>query len=288
MKDLSHTPIQIFNAKQFSTVELLQTTNSSPQNHGHILGMRVDITSYEAATNQIIKWAKAKESRYVCTANVHMLMEAYDDPAFSTVMNQADLVTPDGMPLVFTLQALVEEKVNRVCGPDLTLYICQAAAKQGIPIGFYGSDSETLESFATTLRQEFPGINIVCQISPPFRPLTPAEDEVLTQQIIDSKAQILFVGLGCPKQETWMFNHRGRIKASMIGIGAAFNFHSGKVKRAPKWVQNICMEWAYRLIQQPKHLWRRYAKHNLRFLIFLIAELLTLRSVGSKQSETQT
>jgi len=282
VKDLSQTSISLFTAEQLGTIKLVQPTARPLKNCGHILGTRVDITSYESATNQIIKWAKARESRFVCTANVHMLMEAYDDPAFSTVINQADLVTLDGMPLVLALRALVQKKVHRVCGPDLTLYVCQAATKHKIPIGLYGSDAETLEAFATNLKQEFPGIQIVCQISPPFRALTPAEDEVLTQQIIDSGAQILFVGLGCPKQENWIFNHRGKVKASMIGIGAAFDFHSGKVNRAPKWVQNFCMEWAYRLLKQPKHLWKRYAKHNFRFLIFLILEMLTLRLMSLK------
>lgn len=248
--------------------------NQSPTRHRHILGMRVDATSYQKATCQIIDWAKAAESRYVCAANVHMVMEAYDKQEFAQVVNRADLVAPDGKPLVQALRALGVKDVDQVRGPNLTLHVCEAAAQAGIPIGLYGGSPESLELFVTFLRNRFPGIQVVCQISPPFRPLTPAEDAEYTQQIVESSARILFVGIGCPKQEFWMSAHQDKIAAVMLGVGAAFDFHSGRVKEAPQWMQALYLEWLFRLLMEPKRLWKRYAKHNPRFVIFFLTQWL--------------
>jgi N-acetylglucosaminyldiphosphoundecaprenol N-acetyl-beta-D-mannosaminyltransferase len=240
--------------------------------HRYILGMRVDATNYTEATQKVIQWAKAKESRYICAANVHMTMEAFDNPMFSKVVNRAALVTPDGMPLVLALQALAVKGASRVCGPTLTLDVCKAAAQEGVPIALYGGTSESLAAFATFLKTQFPDIQVVCQISPPFRPLTASEDEAYTRQIVESGAGIVLVGIGCPKQELWMAAHQGRIPAAMLGVGAAFDFHSGRVKRAPVWMQKSCLEWFYRLMQEPQRLWKRYTIHNLRFIIFFLSQ----------------
>ncbi|SRR5579883_3332681 len=243
--------------------------------HRYILGMRVDATSYQDATQRVINWAKAGDSRYVCAANVHMVMEAYDQGEFARTVNNADLVTPDGKPLVQALRALGICHVDQVRGPNLTLHVCEAAAREGVPIGLYGGTTESLSMFTTFLQKRYPGIKIVCQISPPFRPLTPAEDAEYTQQIVKSGARILFVGIGCPKQELWMAAHRGRIGAVMLGVGAAFDFHSGRVKQAPVWMQQAGLEWVYRLKSEPKRLWKRYAKHNPRFVLFFFKQWLS-------------
>jgi N-acetylglucosaminyldiphosphoundecaprenol N-acetyl-beta-D-mannosaminyltransferase len=246
-----------------------------------ILGMRVDSTSYEDATQRILKWAKEKKSCYVCVANVHMTMESYDSSKFSRIVNNSALVTPDGMPLVWGLKAFGAKNSSRVYGPTLTLHICEAAAKQNIPIGLYGGTSESLESFVNFLRTSFPNIQIVCQISPPFRNLTIEEDTAYTQEIIDSGAQILFVGIGCPKQEFWMAQHDGLIPAVMLGVGAAFDFHSGRVKQAPSWMQKIGLEWLFRLSREPKRLWKRYILHNPRFIFLFLVQWLA-NSIGIK------
>lgn len=243
--------------------------------HRHILGMRVDATSYQDATQRVIDWAKAAESRYVCAANVHMVMEAYDQGEFSRTINNADLVTPDGKPLVQALRALGIKEASQVRGPNLTLHICEAAAKEGVAIGLYGGTPESLALFTTFLQQRYPGINIVCQISPPFRSLTAAEDAAYTQQLVESNARIVFVGIGCPKQELWMAAHHGKIPAVMLGVGAAFDFHSGRVKEAPVWMQQAGLEWVFRLKAEPRRLWKRYAKHNPRFLLFFFTQWLT-------------
>lgn len=245
--------------------------------HRFILRMRVDATSYERATHQILSWAQQKEHRYVCIANVHMAMEVFDSPRFAEVVNQADLVTPDGMPLVWALRWFGIRDAQRVYGPTLMLRICAAAAQQRVPIGLYGGVQESLEDFVKFLESSFPGIEIVCRIAPPFRPVTPVEAADYRQQIIDSAAQILFVGIGCPKQENWMAAQTSLIPAVMLGVGAAFDFHSGRVKQAPLWMQNSGLEWLFRFYQEPSRLWQRYMYNNPRFILFLSYQWLRNR-----------
>jgi N-acetylglucosaminyldiphosphoundecaprenol N-acetyl-beta-D-mannosaminyltransferase len=240
--------------------------------HRDILGMRVDATSYEDATQRILEWSQARESHYVCVANVHMNMEVYDNPAFADVVNSADLVTPDGMPLVWALTALGVKDACRVYGPTLTLHVCEAAAHAEIPIGLYGGTPESLHRFVRFLYRRFPHIQIACQITPPFRSLMPEEDERYTQEIINSGAKILFVGIGCPRQELWMGAHKNRIPGVMLGVGAAFDFHSGRIKQAPNWMQQVGMEWIFRLFMEPQRLWKRYLKHNPRFVVFFLMQ----------------
>ncbi|HEY9645625.1 MAG TPA: WecB/TagA/CpsF family glycosyltransferase [Chroococcidiopsis sp.] len=245
-----------------------------PLEYRHILGMRVDATSYEDATQRVINWAIAGTPAYVCVSNVHMTMETWDSPRFARVVNQSSLVTPDGMPLVWALTALGIPDASRVYGPTLTLHLCQAAAQAQVKIGLYGGTEESLAAFVKFLEQRFPGIQVVCQIAPPFRPLTLEEDEAYTQQIVESGAQILFVGIGCPKQEFWMKEHSDRISAVMLGVGAAFDFHSGRVKQAPAWMQRMGLEWLFRFTMEPKRLWRRYVIHNPRFVALFTVQWL--------------
>lgn len=231
-----------------------------------IIGMRVDGTSYAHAAETVVRWAHARSSRYVCVANVHMVMEGYDDPHFQQLVNEADLVTPDGMPLVWALRLLGIPTATRVYGPDLTLHVCRRAAEDGLSIALYGGTPRSLNDFAAFLHNQFPCIQIACRIAPPFRPLTPDEDARYTRQLQASGAQIVLVGIGCPKQERWIAAHRGRINAVMIGVGAAFDFHAGRVRQAPTWMQRIGMEWLFRVMMEPRRLWRRYAQHNPRFV----------------------
>ncbi|WP_017651400.1 WecB/TagA/CpsF family glycosyltransferase [Fortiea contorta] len=252
----------------------LLNNNQNIHDFCYILGMRLDATSYENATQQIIDWARQRQNKYICVANVHMVMEVYDDSQFASVVNNADLVTPDGMPLVWTLSALGIKNASRVYGPTLTLHVCKASVEAGIPIGLYGGTSESLTAFNAFLHKCFPGIQIACQIAPPFRPLTAEEDQIYTQQIVESGARILFVGIGCPRQELWMATHKDKIHAVMLGVGAAFDFHSGRVKQAPSWMQKRGMEWIFRLFMEPKRLWKRYFKHNPRFVFLFLVQWL--------------
>jgi N-acetylglucosaminyldiphosphoundecaprenol N-acetyl-beta-D-mannosaminyltransferase len=246
----------------------------------NVLGMRVDATSYEDASRRVVRWAREGRAAYVCVASVHMVMEAFDSLAFQRVVNGADLVTPDGRPLVWALKGLKAKGASQVRGTDLTTHVVDRAAREGVPIGLYGGTPELLESFVRVLEARFPGVRVVSRIAPPFRPLTSDEDEAITQQIIASEARILFVGIGCPKQEKWMAAHKERVPAVMLGVGAAFDFHTGRIRQAPRWMQAGGLEWVFRLAMDPRRLWKRYAKHNPRFVGLLLLQLLGLRRFG--------
>jgi len=245
--------------------------------HERILGIRVDTTTYQESTSQILDWAVNGQSRYVCLANVHMVMEAYDSATLKKVLKQADLVTPDGMPLVWMLRRLGHPLKDRVYGPTLTLRVLEAAASHCIPVGFYGGAQDVLAQLVKNVQSRYKNIQIAYQFSPPFRELTPEEDKAIVQDIEASQTRILFVGLGCPKQEQWMAAHVDRMQTVMLGVGAAFDFHTGKIRQAPNWLQNNGLEWLFRLFTEPSRLWKRYLKHNPRFAVLGMMELARKR-----------
>jgi N-acetylglucosaminyldiphosphoundecaprenol N-acetyl-beta-D-mannosaminyltransferase len=245
-----------------------------------VLGMRVDTTSYQDASRRVLSWAHDGHSAYVCIATVHMVMEAFDSAKFQETVNGADLVTPDGMPPVWALKALGVNGASRVYGPELMPHTIELAARENVPIGLYGGTPESLDLLDRVLKVRYPDLEVACKIAPPFRPLTPEEDEAVTNEIVASGARILFVGIGCPKQEKWMAAHKDRIPAVMLGVGAAFDFHTGRVRQAPRWMQAAGLEWAFRLLMEPRRLWKRYAKHNPRFVGLFMLQLLGLRYSG--------
>ena len=249
----------------------------------YILRMRVDVTSYDDVTRRIIEWIKLSRSHYICLANVHMCMETFDDKHFCRVVNEANLVVPDGRPIAWALRILGNEYVSQVRGTDLLLKLCRKAEKQGVKIGFYGGTNNSLRAINKYLNNQFPNLQIVCNISPPYRNLTIEEDDAYVQQINDSGARILFVGLGCPKQENWMAGHINRINCIMIGVGAAFDFISGRKKSAPRFIQKYGMEWLYRLAKEPIRLSKRYLKHNPRFLWMFLRQLC-LEKISNKKA----
>lgn len=249
----------------------------SPPPHRTVLGMRVDATSYGDGARRVVGWAAERRGRYVCVANVHMTMEAHDDPGFRGLVNDADLVTPDGMPLVWVLRRLGVADATRVYGPTLTLHVCDLAAREGVPVGFYGGRPEAIERLVPHLRSRFPALRVAFAESPPFRPLTADEDAAVVSRIVGSGARILFVGLGCPKQERWMAAHRGQLPLVQLGVGAAFDFHAGLVRQAPPALQRAGLEWAFRLAMEPRRLAGRYLRHNPRFVWNVAGELLRAR-----------
>ena len=238
-----------------------------------VLGMRVDGTSYEHAATEILGWASAGESRYVCIATVNNVIEAHDNPAYQRVMEHADLVTPDGMPLVWGLGLLGVRGATRVYGPDLTPILCERAAAAGIPVGFYGSTPEVLADLTTNLARQYPDLQVGYTYSPPFRPQTPDEDAVVRERIAQSGVRLLFVGLGTPKQELWMAAN-GDVRTVMVGVGAAFDFIAGHKRQAPNLLQDLGLEWLFRLFNEPRRLWRRYLYRNPRFVVLFAAQLL--------------
>lgn len=240
-----------------------------------ILGVRVDPTSYSSATAQVEAWAQKGESRYICVANVHMIMEAHDSQEFRDIVNAADLVTPDGMPLVWTLRRLGHPEQERVYGPELTLRVLDIAASHKTPVGFYGGSPDTLRRLVDVIKKKYPSIDIRYFHSPPFRPLTQQEDQAIIDEINRSGCSVLFVGLGCPKQERWMAARRGKIRAVMIGVGVAFDFYAGMKQQAPAWMQRYGLEWLFRLVQEPGRLWHRYLYHNPRFAVLILRQILS-------------
>ena len=239
-----------------------------------ILGTRVDPTSYRHAVETVARWSGKRASKYVCVATVNQVMEAYDSPEFLSVMNGADLITPDGMPLVWGLRLLGHKEATRVYGPDLTPILLERAAAEGLPVGFYGGAPEVLERFVQVMRERYPKLQIAYSYSPPFRDLTPEEDQQVVQDINTSGTRILFVGIGNPKQECWMAAHRGKVQAVMLGVGAAFDFLAGAKLQAPRWMMPLGMEWLFRLVTEPRRLWKRYLKQNPRFVVLFALQLL--------------
>jgi N-acetylglucosaminyldiphosphoundecaprenol N-acetyl-beta-D-mannosaminyltransferase len=243
-------------------------------NSRFILGTRTDSTSYSDAAMRVLAWAGTPESRYVCVSNVHVTMEAYDSPEYRAIVNGADLVTPDGMPLVWALRLFGVAGATRVYGPTLTEHVLRRAADAGIPVGFYGATPDVLRRMLDACRRRLPELRVAYAHAPPFRQLTAEEDAAVVSEINASGARILFVGLGCPKQERWMGLHKGSVRAAMLGVGAAFDFLAGAKPQAPAWMQRAGLEWLFRLGTEPGRLWRRYAYHNPRFVVLLAGQYL--------------
>ena len=249
-----------------------------------VLGMRIDALTTEDASRTVLGWAGEGRSAYVCASNVHMAMETFDSEEFRNSVNSADLVVPDGKPLVWALNLLGAKNAEQVRGADLMARTIERAAEEGVPVGFYGSTSESLGVLIQVLEKRYPKLQVACRISPPFRPLSDEEDAWHVHQIAGSGVRILFIGLGCPKQEKWMEAHKGRIPAVMLGVGAAFDFHAGRVREAPRWMSAVGLEWAYRLFKEPRRLWRRYLKHNPRFVAMFTSQALGLRKFDEEGS----
>ena len=259
-------------------------TQTSRPEHRYILRMRVDGTSYQRVVQTALDWASRQESRYVCVATVNNVMESFDSPHILGVMNGADIVTPDGMPLVWSLRAMGIADASRVYGPDLTPALLAAAEQAQVPVGFYGGSEATLVQLRAVIAQRYPKIRVAYAYSPPFRPLTPEEDEAVVREISQSGTRLLFIGLNSPKQDLWMAEHRGRVPAVMLGVGAAFDFLAGSKRQAPRWMMGMGLEWLFRLCTEPRRLWRRYLRHNPRFVALIALQLLGGR-FGGRQAQ---
>ena len=239
-----------------------------------ILGLPIAASNYSDFVRDALLWARDGESRAICFVTVHGVMEANDNQAFHSLYATADMLNPDGMPLVWGLRAMGVPKATRVYGPDTTEMLLAAAAENGVPVGFYGASEVTLFKLVGEVHRRWPAIKIVYMQSPPFRPLTEEEDEAIVEKITASGARFLFVGLGCPKQEEWVVRHRDRIPAVLLAVGAAFDFLAGTKPQAPRWMMNVGLEWLFRLGTEPRRLFKRYFKHNIRFVYLFGRQLL--------------
>lgn len=241
-----------------------------------VLGVAIDVLDWQQIIERIDLWTQHRESRYVCLCNVHSVVTARRSAAFLRAINDADAVAPDGMPVVWRLRKQGFANQERISGPDLMWKYAEHAAQTGVPIYLYGGTAHALTQLQLRLRATFPKIQLVGSYSPPFRELTADEQQAINQEIIVSGARVVFVALGCPKQELWMARQRGKLPLVMIGVGAAFEFHAGLISRAPRWMRDHGLEWLHRLASEPRRLWRRYLVTNALFAYYLMRERITL------------
>lgn len=250
-------------------------TEHSNRLTGRVLGAPIDALDWAQAVERLMGWARARESRYVCICNAHVVVTARQEPAYGQVLENADMNTPDGAPVAWALRQGGFKGQGRISGPDLMPRLCEEAAREGVKVLFYGSTDRTLALLREQLSARYPGLEIVDAISPPFRALSEEEDRAMVERINASGAGLIFVGLGCPKQEFWMATHRGAVSGVMLGVGAAFDFHAGTVKRAPQWMQDNGLEWLHRLCSEPRRLWKRYFVTNTLFVLGMLRQLAT-------------
>jgi N-acetylglucosaminyldiphosphoundecaprenol N-acetyl-beta-D-mannosaminyltransferase len=239
-----------------------------------VLDVPVDVLPWTDAVERIFEWADRRESRTVCICNVHSLVTARRNATHADAIRSADLVTPDGAPVAWMLRKKGHRGQERISGPDLMWDCCWNASRRGTEMFLYGATPEILWRLQKRVSVHIPGIKIVGAFSPPFHELSAAEDAAMVSMINRSGARIVWVGLGCPKQEAWLQAHRGRVQAVMVGVGAAFDFHAGAVKRAPIWIRRSGFEWLHRLWQEPRRLAARYIVANTIFIIAILRDFL--------------
>ena len=233
-----------------------------------ILGVNIDLVNYAEVIKTIGQWRREGQRNYVIIANPHSLMSCTRDALMREATREAALIVPDGIGMIWGARLLRYEHCGRVTGPTLMLKLCDDGRQAGYRHFFYGGREGVAEEMASNLTQRFSGLTVAGTYAPPFRTLTPEEDAQVVERINRSRPDIVWVGLGAPKQEKWMAAHLGRIKATaMVGVGAAFDFHSGNAKWAPRWVRDLGLEWIWRLAQEPRRMWRR----NLDNPLFLLA-----------------
>jgi N-acetylglucosaminyldiphosphoundecaprenol N-acetyl-beta-D-mannosaminyltransferase len=249
--------------------------NLSELQRVNILGVRVNAIDMSIAVGAVRQWIDKDDRNFVCVTGVHGVIESYRDPTLRKIHNAAGLVTPDGMPLVWLGRMMGFAQIKRVYGPDLMLAMCEYSIGRAYSHFLYGGGPEVPEKLAEELKDRFPGLKVAGTYSPPFRDLTPDEDEGVIEMINDSGAQIVWIGLSTPKQEKWMSAHSKKLKAPvLIGVGAAFDIHSGLKPQAPMWMRSSGLEWLFRLATEPKRLWRRYAINNPMFVALAARQLL--------------
>lgn len=246
----------------------------------HVLGTRVDAVQIPDVIETMLQWISERSTpRYIAVTGMHGVVEAESSREFAAVLKSAALVVPDGMPLVWLGRSKGFNRLRRrVYGPELLEEFCLATEGQGVRHFFYGGAPGVADQLARNLQDCFRGMQIAGCYSPPFRSLSAEEDQQIVRQINASRADIVWVGLSTPKQEDWMYQHRGTLEVPvLVGVGAAFDFHTGRVRQAPRWLRENGLEWLYRLLQEPRRLWRRYLVGGGKFLVLVALETLRLK-----------
>ena len=251
---------------------------SPPDTRVDVLGVPISAITLDAAVDRVTAWVESGAREYVCVTGVHGVVECQRDPALLEVHRRAGMVTPDGMPMVWSGRWAGAE-IERVYGPDLMLALCERASRRRWGVFLYGGREGVPERLAERLVARYPGLRIVGTLSPPFRPLTEDEDEAAVAAINAAAPDLVWVGLSTPKQERWMADHVGRLRTGvLLGVGAAFDIHAGVVRQAPRWMQRAGLEWLFRLLVEPGRLWRRYLRSNPRFVVSILRRPPSLRA----------
>lgn len=249
----------------------------------NVLGVGISPINIPLAVECIDGWISRRAHHYVCVTGVHGVMESQQDPELKTIHNNAGMVTPDGMPMVWLSKWAGFKNVTRVYGPDLMAAVCEQSVAKGHRHFLYGGAEGVADLLKQKLEERFPGIQVVGTYCPPFRQMSGEEDAQLIRLIDATRADIVWVGLSTPKQERWMAAHTNTLEAPvLVGVGAAFDFHAGLKKQAPRWIQKCGMEWFFRLVTEPKRLWKRYLRNNPLFVTYLICEKLRMWNFKQK------
>jgi len=249
------------------------TQPSLPPEKKQVLTSMITHAATPQVINVIMEMARARRHAYVCLSNVHMVVEAWRDETFHTILSSAALAVPDGKPVAIAMNLLHGTQQKRVAGPDLMLSLCAQAQAEGLSVYFYGSTDTVLEALVRKLKADYPNLLIAGMASPPFCPQpAPAQIEADAALIRESGANLVFIGLGCPKQERWMAHATRHIPAVQLGVGAAFPFYTGHLPRCPQWMQDYALEWLFRLIAEPKRLFKRYVVTNSLFLMLFAGQ----------------
>lgn len=253
--------------------------SATAQERSNVLGVGVMPTTIDQTVQTLARWRDEGRQDYVCFVSVHGIVTSQRDPAMRDAINGAGLAAQDGVPLVWWSRWTGAAHAQRVCGPDVIEEMCARGGALGHRHYFYGGSPKTVEQLVKRLQQRYPTLAVAGYHSPPFRPLTPEEDEADVAAINATQPDYVWIGLGAPKQEKWMVSHLGRIKATaLLGVGAAFDFSAGTKPRAPLWMQRSALEWLYRLICEPRRLARRYLIDNALFVGYAFLQLTRLRS----------
>jgi N-acetylglucosaminyldiphosphoundecaprenol N-acetyl-beta-D-mannosaminyltransferase len=245
---------------------------TTPRHRVSVIGTPIDALDWPTTLARLSTWAQARESRVVCICNVHSVVTARSDARFQTILRESDMATPDGAPVAWLMRRMGQQGQERINGPDLMWAYCEHAQYSSESVYLYGSSPETLVRLQERMRATFPQLRIAGAYSPPYRQLSQEEDDAVVREISASGAGTVWVSLGCPKQEQWMAAHRGRIPAVMVGVGAAFDYHAGTIRRAPLWMQRHGLEWLHRLASEPRRLWRRYLGSNSVFVVAALTQ----------------
>lgn len=232
----------------------------------NILGVNIAVTNLNEVVNYIEENLENLKGNYICVSNVHTTVIAYEDEEYRKIQNGGALALPDGKPLSMLSKKRGFKNANRVTGPDLMGELFSVSEKKGYRHYFYGSTDETLEMLKSKLKEKYPRLNIVGMYAPPFMKEAYLEEEIILRMINDENIDFLWIGLGAPKQEKWMSIHKNKVNSVMIGVGAGFDYYAEKIKRAPIWMQKCSLEWCWRLMQDPKRLFKRYVTTNSKFL----------------------